>query len=289
MFGWFTSGNPTDASESIETLRKLDGPLCMKPFTFIIFSFSAPIAEEKEMIYENESDIPVGTEVVSVQVNVEEKTMWGFLKFLASTESPDSPVEAASPVTDILVDTQDHTEISKSLILVQEGVESLVLSEELFIDTNESVPLESNPDALAVISAQPQLSVEDRTEQSLSNWVPDDEVLTIPIRNDPNLHVYDSDDSMITIGVEQEMLHDEGLNSEELRISYTNPLEPLELQSGETGVQEGDQTCSGETSSHAYSRSKSDFTSCDLGVKSCIVCGRRGISVHMSKARCVSV
>ena len=241
------------------------------------------------MIYENESDIPLGTEVVSVEVNVEEKTVWGFLKFLVTSESPDPPVEAASPVTDILVDTQVHTEIAMSLKLVQEGVESLVSSTELFIDTHESRLLGTDAEAFALNSAVPQLRVEGRTEQSFSNSVPDDKFLNIPIRTDPNFHVSDSDDSMITIGIEQEKLHFEGFNNEELGISCTKPLEPLGLQSGDPGVQEGGQTCSGETSSLAYSRSKSDFTSCDLDVKSCIVCGRRGLSVHMSKARCVSV
>lgn len=241
------------------------------------------------MIYENESDIPVGTEVVSVQVDVEEKTVWGFLKFLASSESPDPPVDAASPVTDILVDTQVHTEISKSMTPVEEGVDRSVSSLQLFMDKLLPVSLVSNSDALALISTQPQFSMEDRTEQSLWNSVPDDGALNIPIRTDPNLHGYDSDDSMITIEVEQEILHDEGLKNEELRISDTKPLEALEVQSDDRGVQEGGQTCSGETSSLAYSRSKSDFTSCDLDVKSCIVCGRRGISVHMSKVRCVSV
>lgn len=406
MFSWFTSSSPSVTDAHILQPDKGNAPLRMALPSIFVYLL-APIPEEQEIIYEKESEIPLGTEVEPIQVHVRDKSLWGFLTFMVSGEDAETaPNTVTSGAGTIHPESQAGNQISAPLIPAGETERNLELpinstmstalpggfgsqsqlsmeskacevphdsfdpvagKQELDIQTDEQVipnPLiERSEDAVVGVflssETNPLFSVKygylgshanteimdssvstplqeedkleapeemhesfwsgmalfgrnltqemklqevgDRKEISWSGFVEAEGDVAMPLRLNQQPHPpYDSDDSVITLGVERGYTSDEGMNHNEsldvngirqsLPVSDMRPLDiPRESSGLKPDIPLEFPTASGGTCTSTINRSKTDLVEIDHSSSSCIVCGRRGLSVHMSKNRCVSV
>ena len=137
--------------------------------------------------------------------------------------------------------------------------------------------------------------------------------MPLHLKKSKNHHTHDSDESLISLGVESGFLSDEGNHGEVLNaaqveekvggsttvacvasLSSREPSAPLFpgpqiLQTGRSSSELAHSSLSLVNGVPESSLLKADILKMENEVKSCIVCGRRGLTAHMSKNRCISV
>ena len=224
------------------------------------------------MIYQEESQIPVGTRTEEVEIAVEEtKTLWGFLKFVVVGEGEESidastePIAPAPLLTEAVVSKQPERQLPPDVI-VSELAPTVVA--DVPSPTPPHIPEAVVPSVSDLLSPHP------------------DPVVSQLETVDPGVAPNSSQFYIGTPVVREAQVGPAGDSTPVQEGGSDIPSLADTLDQEEIPELKPDQTLAHNDGSFVKGwnvRTVVDVNEC------CIVCGRRGLTVHSSKQRSLSV